>query len=245
MLDVVLPSRSCYTAGDEDAVTFAGTDALRRAGLRCVALVPIRPALGSPALLAVVSPRRRKLDTQLLELLELLAAQAANRLETLGHMVELHRRATEDSLTGIGNRAAFSDELDRWERTGASGAIALIDVDDFKQVNDTFGHLEGDRLLTELAALLRSAVRPADGVYRIGGDEFAVLLEGTTEGEARKVIERVERKTASALSPRGAGMSVGVAQVPAGQPVDFALREADQRLYRTKRDRKKLAPRLL
>lgn len=139
LVDIVLPSRSCYSAGSDDALGMVGTDALRRSGTRAIVVVPLRPQGGAPALLAVTSSRRRHLHTDTIELLELLAAQATARLETLAHMDELRRQAHEDPLTGIGNRGAFTVALEGWLRDGTSGTLAVLDVDGFKGVNEPPG----------------------------------------------------------------------------------------------------------
>jgi diguanylate cyclase (GGDEF)-like protein len=214
-----------------------GTEVLREAGIRSIVVVPIRPSLGQPGLLAVLSTRKKQLHTDTIELLELLATQAAARLETLGHIDALRRQATEDPLTGLGNRAGFNDALGRWRLERTAGAVAVFDVDDFKRVNDTFGHLEGDSVLCRLADAFRSVVRPADGVFRLGGDEFAVLLPGSTGAEAQHVGDRLQLAASAVLAPRGAGVSVGVATVGDARTVQDALREADRHLYEAKRRR--------
>jgi diguanylate cyclase (GGDEF)-like protein len=114
----------------------------------------------------------------------------------------------------------------------------VFDVDDFKRVNDTFGHLEGDGVLSRLADAFRTVVRPGDGVFRLGGDEFAVLLPQATGAEAQHVGDRLQLAASTVLASRGAGVSVGVATVAAGTSVEDALREADRNLYEAKRRRR-------
>jgi len=237
LAEVVVPSRSCYSAGDEQAVGMVGTDELRRVGMRSVVVVPVRPSVGPATLLAVTSPRGRHLHTDTIELLELLAAQATARLDTLAHMSELRRQAMEDPLTGIGNRGAFNASLDRWLEDGTAGTLALIDVDHFKAVNDTLGHLEGDRVLRDLARLLRSTLRPEDRVFRIGGDEFAVLLPRLSPVDAGPVAERLQLAASVSLASVGAGVSIGLSAMPDGGSAETALHEADHRLYEAKRRR--------
>lgn len=235
LVDIVLPSRSCYSAGADDALGMVGTDALRRAGTRSVVVVPLRPHAGAPALLAVTSSRRRHLHTDTIELLELLAAQATARLETLAHMDELRRQAQEDPLTGIGNRGAFSTALGRWLADGTTGTLAVLDVDGFKGVNDTFGHPEGDRILCDLAGLLAATVRAQDEVFRMGGDEFAVLLPGVEVNDAAVVARRLHAMASVLLGPVGADISIGLSSMPEKGSAEAALRGADQRLYDAKR----------
>lgn len=109
---------------------------------------------------------------------------------------ELRHQAFHDSLTGLANRALFSDRvehaLSRQVRSGGQLAVLLVDLDDFKAVNDSLGHGTGDRLLAEAATRLRSVVRTSDTVARLGGDEFAVLLEEQDgKGDYEQVAERV------------------------------------------------------
>ena len=234
--ELSLPGRSCYSASDDAAVGMVGADGLRQAGVRTLVVVPIRPANAPLALLAVASTRRKQLHTDVIELLELLAAHAAGRVETIEYIDALRRRATEDVLTGLGNRAAFLEALDAWDRDGIDGSLVLLDVDHFKRVNDTYGHLEGDRVLSGLAEVLQTAVRPGDGVFRLGGDEFAVLLPATTGDDARHVRDRLQLAAAAVLGVMGAGISIGVAGTAEGSVLD-AMRIADQRLYEAKRRR--------
>jgi diguanylate cyclase (GGDEF)-like protein len=228
-----VPGRSCYSASDSAAAAMAGADRLRRAGVGTLVVVPIRPSNAAPSLLVVASERRRQLHTDTIELLELLAAQAAARAETVEYIRELRRQASEDVLTGLGNRAAFVETVGAWS---APGSVVLLDIDHFKKVNDTFGHLEGDRVLAELGRVLSRAVRPGDGVYRLGGDEFAVLLPAADEPTADQIGLRLELAGAAMLATFGAGVSVGVGST-AGS-VEDALRTADDRLYEAKRRRK-------
>jgi diguanylate cyclase (GGDEF)-like protein len=212
-----------------------GMDVLRRAGVRSAVVVPIRPAAGEPDLLAVVSTRRRQLTTDTIELLELLAAHATARLETIRHIAELRCRATQDALTGVGNRAAFSEALVSWDKEGTTGAVVVLDADGFKRLNDTFGHAEGDDALIALAASLERAVRPTDAVFRLGGDEFAVLVPDAEEHESEAVRDRLQLAASVVLSPNGVGISVGVAHVDWNRRIEDAVREADRRMYEAKR----------
>src|SRR5205085_3268130 len=108
---------------------------------------------------------------------------------------ELRARAWHDALTGLANRALFSDRVEhalaRSGRREASIAVLFLDIDDFKMVNDTRGHSAGDRLLTIVAERLLSCVRPGDTVARFGGDEFAILLEDSDRDAAVRVAGRV------------------------------------------------------
>jgi diguanylate cyclase (GGDEF)-like protein len=108
---------------------------------------------------------------------------------------ELRREARQDPLTGLKNRRSFEEdlrrEMARSRRQGTLGAMLMIDLDHFKQVNDTHGHPAGDRLICEIAAILRRRVRQSDVLARLGGDEFAIVLPGADATEARLVGESI------------------------------------------------------
>jgi diguanylate cyclase (GGDEF)-like protein len=158
--------------------------------------------------------------------------------------VDLVHQALHDPLTALPNRALFLDRLgvalDRSRRTGTPVGVLFIDVDNFKQVNDSLGHAAGDRLLTMLADRFRGMLRPMDTVARFGGDEFTFLFEGLeSEREAVLVAERISR-TASLPLTVGDGetsvaISIGIAMVndPSVAP-DHVIRDADAAMYRAK-----------
>jgi len=166
----------------------------------------------------------------------------------------IHELAYFDHLTGLPNRRLLVDELSRMlprsERNGQFGAVLFIDLDNFKQVNDTLGHAAGDLLLREVAARLRHTVRASDHLARLGGDEFVVVLGdlGTNEAmaiqEARiigaKLLDALARPHALGARPSVSTPSIGAAMFgPAGAAaedggVDLLLRQADLAMYRAK-----------
>lgn len=105
--------------------------------------------------------------------------------------------ALQDSLTGLANRRAFDGALDdmwsRHQRFGEPGALLAIDLDHFKQVNDTYGHAAGDEVLRSVASVMRHCLRPSDKVFRVGGEEFSVLLPRTGLSQAHETAERLRR----------------------------------------------------
>ncbi|MFI5910903.1 diguanylate cyclase domain-containing protein [Dactylosporangium sp. NPDC051541] len=143
----------------------------------------------------------------------------------------LHEQATHDALTGLPNRTLFNERLG-----GAAGAI-LIDLDDFKAVNDTLGHPVGDGLLVEVGRRLRAAVRETDLVARLGGDEFAVLTTDPQPGDV--VAERILAELSAPVHTHGHVLtvtaSVGVAARGAGDDAQALLRHADIAMYAAKR----------
>ena len=151
---------------------------------------------------------------------------------------ELESRALHDPLTGLANRVLFSDRLEhalaqRDERV----AVLFLDLDDFKTINDTFGHQAGDELLIAIAGALARGVRPEDTVARLGGDEFAILVErGASEGTARVLAERLHTALRSpvrvAERDRAIGASIGISLGESGAATaDTLMREADIAMY--------------
>jgi diguanylate cyclase (GGDEF)-like protein len=165
--------------------------------------------------------------------LEMLAAQSAACLGMAAALEELSRRAREDSLTGAGNGAAFSDELESVTRdaTGSGGAACLlVDIDYFKLVNDTYGHPAGDRLLRALTQELGSVLRTGDSLFRIGGDEFAVLLPATASGDVQRIAERLVEAARRVRTT----VSLGTAMIRPGMTPEQVRLEADRALYEAK-----------
>ena len=149
--------------------------------------------------------------------------------------------ATTDSLTGLLNRAAFRARLDatlsRPSRRSGREAVLFVDLDDFKDVNDSRGHAAGDVVLRAVAARLGEVVRPGDVVARLGGDEFALLLDDLGDVEqGLAVAERVVAALAEPVEIGGSwahvGASVGLAMRDEDSTVDTIMREADIAMYR-------------
>jgi diguanylate cyclase (GGDEF)-like protein/PAS domain S-box-containing protein len=158
---------------------------------------------------------------------------------------ELSHQAFHDALTGLANRALFFDRLshamDKGHREENPIAVLFLDLDDFKAVNDGFGHPAGDELLVEVAKRIRAATRPSDTVARFGGDEFAVLVESGTmpQAVAKRIIEALTptfRILASDIAMR-ASIGIALAHDQHGTPDDI-LRDADLAMYVAKRNGK-------
>jgi diguanylate cyclase (GGDEF)-like protein len=154
----------------------------------------------------------------------------------------LRTRATRDPLTGLLNRAAFEEALHR-EVAAADRevppALLLVDLDGFKQVNDTLGHLVGDDVLVRVSRLLETGVRRSDVVARLGGDEFAILLPRTRRTKAVELAHRLLRLVAEDEQLRDerapVGFSVGVAWLPTPRTGAELVAAADEAMYRAKR----------
>lgn len=159
---------------------------------------------------------------------------------------ELYRREVElartDSLTGMPNARAFRDALDaalaRARRNGTPLALAYVDLDGFKQVNDRLGHAAGDDVLRRVAGALQDAVRAGDVAARLGGDEFAVLLDGAAPDAARGVGDRILDRVgaiAATYPETSLGASIGIACFATPpDSADAAIRRADELMYLVK-----------
>jgi diguanylate cyclase (GGDEF)-like protein len=172
-----------------------------------------------------------------------IASQAVIALENVRLHGLVQRQAVTDDLTGLANRRSFltqlGNEVARSRQTGTPLAIVLADLDDFKRVNDNFGHDVGDRALVIFADILRSTVRDVDLPVRLGGEEFAVLLPDTDLQGAVQLAERVREALAEAPSAMLGGeirltASFGVSCFPTTAS-EHLLAEADGRLYEAKR----------
>jgi diguanylate cyclase (GGDEF)-like protein len=157
------------------------------------------------------------------------------------HAADREHQAMHDALTGLPNREAFRLRAQECAARGECGAVAIVDLDRFKEVNDTLGHQAGDRLLQVVAQRLRLALRPQDTVARLGGDEFGVLLPGLrTEAEAVALLTAARRSLAEDLALDGVVLSVeasfGIAVFPDhGRSLEDLLQHADVAMYQGKR----------
>lgn len=148
--------------------------------------------------------------------------------------------ASTDALTGLWNRARFSevaaDEIQRARRYDYPVSLLFLDLDEFKRINDCFGHSAGDRVLVDLAELLRGQLRDSDTLGRWGGEEFLVLAPHVGLDEAARLAEKLRQAVAAAnLYPEGGGsVSIGVATLAEGESLDALLHRADTALYSAK-----------
>ncbi|MGB7685666.1 MAG: diguanylate cyclase [Solirubrobacterales bacterium] len=232
--DVQLRVGAGMTLGDPGELEDPARAAVQIANRSWAVVVsdPNRPGVGLPLLISGVG----------ISLAALLAALILvwSRNERI---IELEREAGQDSLTGLSNRRSFDEglrrEVARSRRQGTSGAMLMIDLDHFKRVNDTSGHPAGDRLLKEVAALLRRRVRETDVLARIGGDEFAIVLPNTGVEEALLVAEAIAttiRESARFDGGQPVTASIGIAMFgedPTLSPESIAS-EADTAMYAAK-----------
>ncbi|WP_232428936.1 sensor domain-containing diguanylate cyclase [Aromatoleum toluclasticum] len=212
-----------------------------RAGWLAIPLITQHETIG--VLVLKSDPETRYLDEDR-DLLQFVSEQVAIAIDRAQMKVELLRAARYDELTGLPNRRLFKDRVNsavaRCVRNRRSMSVLYIDVDDFKQVNDAFGHATGDQLLKEVARRLQLCVRGADTVARFGGDEFVVLLEGVeTQGDAQLVAVKIRDAMSPPLDIDGHSLriplSIGLALYPEhGQELEQLLKHADEAMYADK-----------
>ena len=156
--------------------------------------------------------------------------------------------ATHDNLTGLANRRVFNEILEgameQAKRRDETLAILFIDLDNFKPVNDTWGHNTGDKVLVEIAGRLKSSLRSSDSVARIGGDEFLILLNPVgnrmeTEKVANKIIQKIAEPIKIGEKSINIGMSIGISLYPDRETsVDQLIINADSAMYKIKKGKK-------
>jgi diguanylate cyclase (GGDEF)-like protein len=194
---------------------------------------PNRPDVSLPLLLAVIGIALSAL------LGALILAWSRNE-----RMQELQREASLDPLTGLKNRRRFEEDLQmamaRARREGATGAVLMLDLDDFKRVNDSHGHPAGDRMIAEIAEVLRQRTRESDTLARLGGDEFAIVLPRCSLVEARMVAESIadairgRQPTRGDVDPITASIGVAMFGDDPRTSSESVVSEADTAMYAAK-----------
>jgi diguanylate cyclase (GGDEF)-like protein len=203
-------------------------------------IVPLVEGERRVGVIWVDDPRDRLLPTRArLQALRLFANQAAAALRAADQTVRLRHEATHDPLTGLPNRRAFRRRLAREIDGGDRFALVLCDMDNLKLVNDTHGHELGDRALQMLAEALSGELRRSDEAYRIGGDEFGIVLPGASQLDAERVMRRLREAVGLGMLATGDRIeaSFGVAVHQRGDDALRLVRRADEALYSAKRRR--------
>jgi len=189
-------------------------------------------------------PAQRPFDSEDLAYVELIATFFARALREMAQESAIRYQAEHDALTGLINRLAFRDyferALERARRVNGRSAMIMIDLDHFKEVNDTLGHLAGDAVLREASERLRHALRGEEIISRLGGDEFAIFIrDAPTEAVIEAIAERISRSFARPFKVERDELritaSLGIAQFPDdGETVDLLLAHADAAMYQAK-----------
>jgi diguanylate cyclase (GGDEF)-like protein len=197
-----------------------------------------------------IARREREFTREEGELLEYLAGQASVSIENASLHEMVQEQAVTDELTGLANsralHAILEREIERGRRFNSPLALVMVDVDDFKRVNDTYGHQQGDEVLASVASVLRDLSRDIDAPARYGGEELAVVLPQTDSGGAMRLAERMREAVEAMRVPRVGGgaplavtASFGVAVIPdSASDKSSLIAAADAALYRAKRSGK-------
>ena len=199
-----------------------------------IAIIALVPAL-VPALDAI------SLTTVFVTLIATSAFAYAFAYLTRGQRDQLVMIARKDPLTSVGNRRALDEKLAEvcaaQTRANVPASLILLDIDNFKEFNDEFGHAAGDQILIRLTEIIDLRIRITDSLYRIGGEEFVVVLEGQDKEKARRLAEQLRTLVeANELAPAGSvTISLGVAELGQGESSAQWLKRADVALYESKR----------
>ena len=241
---VLVDSTQLVVSSEDSAADPAEVAYLHSIGMESMAMLPLVARGASIGAVELYSKRIRSFDDRVLRLARTLADEAAMALDNARLYEELRHQAFHDGLTGLANRGLFGDRvghaLARSARTGSILGVLFLDLDDFKLVNDRFGHAAGDHLLRVVSERLAGVLRPGDTAARLGGDEFAVLLEdiaGPADAEivAGRLIDAVRAPIRLGDVDALVGASVGIALAVAGnERADDLLRNADFAMYRAK-----------
>lgn len=225
---------SCMATGQHGSPPVLTT--LLEAGASSIIALPVRSGERGTGLLLVADHAPVELAVDRREAVEMLARELGRTTDMVMLVEDLRTRATVDTLTGLGNLAAFQDALSSiGARRRGGWALVMADVDGLKRVNDTHGHLSGDLALRTLAGALHDVLRSEDRMFRIGGDEFAALLQDVDADGAAEIGRRMCEAAATVMADFGAGLSVGIAIPEPGEtPAEFIDR-ADKMLYEVKR----------
>jgi diguanylate cyclase (GGDEF)-like protein len=212
--------------------------------LKSIVAAPVRRGEKIFGAFVSISSGSEEMDEGQVLLSQELSQTMASAIENARLIAELRESANTDALTGLYNARFFNEvivrEVARSERHQLPMSLMLIDVDDFKRVNDLHGHLAGDEALISVARILRQSIRISDFVFRRGGDEFCILLPGTElEGgfhAAENIRSRVEAASLlhAAQPERNITISIGIATHETGSTPNALMSRADQALYRAK-----------
>ncbi len=215
-------------------------------GIAVLATLPLASKSGMHGGLTLVGGTRRWFSPEELELLKAICNEIAVGIENAELLERTRELSVTDELTELYNRRHFyevlENEMARTQRYGGCFTLAMLDLDEFKQYNDRFGHTNGDAILRSVGQTLRSQLRNADMVFRYGGDEFTLVLPATDAAKARKIVDRIRVKRLQGLKADNEGLehclgfSAGIAQFPENaETADALVFLADAALYRSKR----------
>src|SRR5688572_2363622 len=245
-LRVLERQKSVIVDADDPTADRDEVQLMVRDGNRILAMLPLVAKGQSIGLVELFSKTKIRWDAQRLELARTMANEAAIALENARLYEDARKLADRDPLTGFYNHRflheRMGEEVVRSQRGRRPLSVLMLDLDDFKLVNDTFGHLFGDRVLTWAAEVIRSTLRVSDVAARYGGDEFALILPDTGSDEARHAAERIleafreQPFVGEQRGPVPIAASIGVATFPGdGRTGTELIAAADTALYQVKR----------
>jgi len=216
------------------------------AGYNSLLILPLQKEKGEATGALTVAVKKAEVFTKARqEILELIAAQVAVKIDLGQAHEEINRLATIDGLTGLLNHRTFQRGFEvmlaREERRAGALSLLICDIDHFKKINDNHGHPFGDKVLKEVAGILRRAARSVDIAARYGGEEFALVLEGSGEQGGLQMAERIRQEIENMVlhnenGPVQITLSLGLAVYPGhGTDKERLISRADQALYRAKK----------
>lgn len=234
LVDAACRHQASHSRGDLSVLDVRGLEPLIDAGVGTLIAASVQTGterLDFDAALLVMDEFAFQPPSDTAAVLDLLMTNAAVFYERMSTQQKLQTMAESDPLTGLGHRRPLAGRLA--SSIPSRTAVVAVDIDNFKDINDMWGHVAGDRALTRVADAIRRALRAGDEVFRVGGDEFVAVLDVPDHDEAVQVSERM----AAAVADRGHTISVGVALRRPDEPAEMTLRRADEAMYVAKRDK--------
>ena len=229
--------------GEDDRLSIAHRAVPRK--IRSVIAMPLRGRTRVQGVIEILNPTQEQLSDYTIAFLHILADHAAIAIENARDVARIQELTITDDTTGLYNMRhlyeVLTRELRRCAQTGEPVSLAFLDLDRFKRVNDVHGHLVGSELLALTGQRIHKLSRPQDLCFRYGGDEFVILMPGTSEGEAFALVESLHRqliettfqiKDGPALT---VSASIGIATAPRdGDSIHAVIGTADSRMYEVK-----------
>jgi diguanylate cyclase (GGDEF)-like protein len=248
LTDRILRSRSLTVIDNTTNAAFFTNPVAVREGIKSLICVPLLYSGDVVGILYADDFTPRKFPAEDLQALEIMASFASIAIHNARTHATLMQQANTDSLTGLFNRRSFENVLDREfhraERHGREFSLALVDVNDFKKFNDTYGHQAGDRALVALGEAIRKAVRSTDFAARYGGDEIVIILPETKLAKAYHLFsKRIKKEIEEGFTKSTAGefvltVTIGIASYPRdGKNARDLILSADRALLSTKKDK--------